>query len=209
MEQVDELERFLRPDAAPDPSPSSAPIDLRFDVPVIDLRADGVEPSGLDLDFGVDPQPHRELDPEVAIELAPHPEPPRLLDPEVSIELGPAPDPEPPRLRDDGVVIDLRDDHEPVVVIGDRPIDLFDGSTAGQPRDHLAAALSLPTVGMWTRPDRCLPVLVNRARFRQGGVTAVSAERIDLTELAVLASRRGDVHAHRLARLARLAQDDR
>ena len=59
--------------------------------------------------------------------------------------------------------------------------------------------LSLPTVGMWARPDRCLPMLVNRARFRLGGVAAVSTERIDLTELAVLASRRGDVDARRLA----------
>jgi hypothetical protein len=69
-----------------------------------------------------------------------------------------------------------------------------------------SAALSLPTVGMWTRPDRCLPLIVNRARFRLGGVAAVSQDRIDLTELAALASRRGDVDARRLARLARLAR---
>jgi len=71
------------------------------------------------------------------------------------------------------------------------------------PIDVEPIELSLPTVGMWARPDRCLPVLVNRARFRLGGVAAVSTERIDLTELAALASRRGDVDARRLAHLAR------
>jgi hypothetical protein len=114
-------------------------------------------------------------------------------------------DAEPRDLRNDDVVIDLRDDNGPVVVVGDdTPMSLF----GNEARRHLAEddppdALSLSTVGMWSRPDRCLPMLVNLARYRQGGVAAVSAERTDLTELAALASRRGDVDARRLVRLAR------
>jgi hypothetical protein len=108
-------------------------------------------------------------------------------------------------LRNPDVVIDLRDDPSPMVVADDAaPVLRFgSGPSAGAGTDDVPAELALPTVGMWARPDRCLPMLVNRIRFRLGGVAAVSRERTDLTELAALASRRGDVDARRLVRLAR------
>ncbi|MGZ4692346.1 MAG: hypothetical protein ACXWA3_01850, partial [Acidimicrobiales bacterium] len=161
MEQVQQVEGLFEADEST--SRAEDIIDLRFDVPVIDLREQRFD---LDLDFAVTP--------------------------------------EPPGLRSHDVVIDLRDDDAPVVVVGDAEPVLRFGDRAAE-ADVTGAApveLSLPTVGMWSRPDRCLPLLVNRARFRQGGVAAVSTERIDLTELAALASRRGDVDARRLARLA-------
>lgn len=160
MEQVQQVEALFR--AEPSAPRVDDSIDLRFDVPVIDLRE-----QRLDLAFTIAP--------------------------------------EPPGLRSHDVVIDLRDDTSPVVVVGDsEPVLTFGGGLAPVDEDgEVPAELALPTVGMWVRPDRCLPMLVNRARFRQGGVAAVSRERTDLTELAVLVSRRGDVDARRLARLAR------
>ena len=143
MEQVQQVEALFR--AEPSGPRVDDSIDLRFDVPVIDLRE-----QHLDLDFSIAP--------------------------------------EPPGLRNHDVVIDLRDDGSPMVVVGDaEPVLHFDGTSAVvEEGDEVPAELSLPTVGMWARPDRCLPMLVNRARFRQGGVAAVSKERTDLTELAVL-----------------------
>ncbi len=159
MEQVQLVEALFQ--AEPSGPRVDDSIDLRFDVPVIDLRE-----QRFDLEFSIDP--------------------------------------EPPGLRSHDVVIDLRDDASPMVVVGDAdPVVHFDRTSALDDGDEVPAELSLPTVGMWARPDRCLPMLVNRARFRQGGVAAVSKERADLTELAVLVSRRGDVDARRLARLAR------
>jgi hypothetical protein len=108
---------------------------------------------------------------------------------------------DPPVLRDSEIVIDLRD-HEPTVITPDLELPFAPEAVRADPAGG-ATALSLPAVGMWSRPDRCLPILVNLARFRQGGVSAVSTERTDLTELVVLASRRGEVDARRLARLAR------
>jgi|tagenome__1003787_1003787.scaffolds.fasta_scaffold20958545_2 hypothetical protein len=153
MEQVQQVEELFR--IEPSAPPIEQSIDLRFDTPVLDLRAQPI-----DLDFAVTPAP--------------------VVRP------------------DQDVVIDLRDDASPKVVIdGAEPVLRFGGS------EGVPAELALPTVGMWARPDRCLPILVNRIRFRLGGVAAVSRERTDLTELAALASRRGDVDARRLVRLAR------
>ena len=122
-----------------------------------------------------------------------------------SIDLDFAVTPGPAVLRDQDAVIDLRDDPSPKVVVdGAPPVLRFGaGPTVGAGGQDVPAELALPTVGMWARPDRCLPMLVNRIRFRLGGVAAVSRERTDLTELAALASRRGDVDARRLVRLAR------
>ena len=113
--------------------------------------------------------------------------------------------PQPAGQRDPQAVIDLRDPSGPTIEVGDAtPVLRFDaGPPAAGDDEAVPTELALPTVGMWARPDRCLPMLVNRARWRQGGVAAVSKERTDLTELAVLVSRRGDVDARRLARLAR------
>jgi len=121
------------------------------------------------------------------------------------IELGFGDEAEQLRLRLENSVIDLRDDHAPTVRFadGDRVL-LFDEAAAEIDfAEGDAVDLTMPTTNMWTRPDTCLAVLVNRARFRQGGIAAVSKDRTDLTELAVLSSRGGDVDARRLARLAR------
>ena len=127
------------------------------------------------------------------------------------IDLGFDAAPDLAHLQLDETVIDLRHDGAPVVHLGSGdPLRMFGEPEPEAPRpeptrpEAAPIDLTMPTnKNMWARPDTCLAVLVNRARFRQGGVAAVSKERTDLTELAVLSSRGGAVDARRLARLAR------
>jgi hypothetical protein len=177
MDQVVQLEPFAIPqtDGAPTPNLEDQVVDLRFPEPAVDLTT-----RPIDLGFASDP-PSQTLTP--------------------------------PDLSTEDVVVDLRDAADPVIVFPDAPVVRW----RAQPGADAAPAERVGSIKLpapapvvhgaraddWSRPDIALQSVVNRARFRQGGVAAVSGDRTDLTELAVLASRGGRIDARLLARLAR------